>query len=252
MGTTGRAERSRRESTAWRAAALPLAAATSLGVRSCCSGRESSAFASPVALSRRRFFSSAAPVRSAELSPRGSTASEFVSGRSASAGAALAAGAFAALAAKASMRRVARRAGAKPLAWRGDKLEQSSLPLRPDGKLDYESIDSSPVSQVLMGTVRQLLADSTGHDSPTPGYDGLMELAREANDMEGSAEELQQRARKVFEGILPAIYIGWIPPLWKKYIQPNLPTWSTNFAFFCVFYLLFPWLMGPMEGDDYI
>jgi len=64
--------------------------------------------------------------------------------------------------------------------------------------------------------------------------------------------ELQKRARGVFEGILPSLFIGWVPPLWKQYVQPNFPTWTTNFSFFLVFYILFPWLMGPMEGDDFV
>jgi hypothetical protein len=79
-----------------------------------------------------------------------------------------------------------------------------------------------------------------------------MELVREVNDMEGTARDLQLRARKVFEGILPNLFIGWVPPLWKQYIQPNMPSWFSNFSFFLVFYLLFPWLMGPMEGDDFV
>ncbi|CAK0899005.1 unnamed protein product [Prorocentrum cordatum] len=75
---------------------------------------------------------------------------------------------------------------------------------------------------------------------------------REVNDAEGTVLELQTRARRVFEGILPSIFIGWVPPLWKKFVQPNVPQWSQNAAFFLVFYLLFPWLMGPMEGEDFI
>ncbi|CAJ1375220.1 unnamed protein product, partial [Effrenium voratum] len=49
----------------------------------------------------------------------------------------------------------------------------------------------------------------------------------------------------------PNLGIGWIPPLWKQYIQPNVPQWLGNYSFFLVFFLLFPWLMGPMEGDDH-
>eukprot|EP00438_Fugacium_kawagutii_P031720 Skav215982 [mRNA] locus=scaffold4378:13068:16429:+ [translate_table: standard] len=78
------------------------------------------------------------------------------------------------------------------LAWKGHAPRQNSLPFRPDGKVDYESIDQSPVSQVLMGTVRNLLKDATGHDSKTPGYDGVpalvMELVREVNDMEAGSQ----------------------------------------------------------------
>jgi len=80
----------------------------------------------------------------------------------------------------------------------------------------------------------------------------MMELVREVNDMEGTAEQLQKRARGVFEGILPSLWIGWVPPLWKQYIQPYVPSWLTSFSFFVVFYLLFPWLMGPMEGEDFV
>jgi len=147
--------------------------------------------------------------------------------------------------------RVARRASRSPAGWRGDALKQSSLPFLPDGSVDYSSIDSNPVSQVLMGTVRSLLAKAAGRDSPTPGYAGVIELVREVNDMEGTADQLQKKARKVFEGILPSLGIGWIPPIWKSYIQPYFPEWAANSSFFLVFYLLFPWLMGPMEGDDF-
>jgi len=118
--------------------------------------------------------------------------------------------------------------------------------------VDYESIDRSPISQVLMGTVRSLLAKTAGRDSKKPGYEGLIELVREVNDMEGTTVELQTRARGVFENILPSLGIGWIPPLWKQFIEPNWPAWLSNSAFFLVFYFLFPWLMGPMEGDDWM
>jgi hypothetical protein len=103
-----------------------------------------------------------------------------------------------------------------------------------------------------MGSVRNLLAKEAGQDSKTPGFPGMMELVREVNDSEGTALELQKRARGVFEGILPSLFIGWIPPLWKQFVAPNTPQWSQNGAFFLVFYILFPWLLGPMEGDDYI
>jgi len=144
------------------------------------------------------------------------------------------------------------RAGAAPVAWRGDIPPQSSLPLRPDGSVDYTSIDESPVSQVMFGTVRRLMAEEAGHETPTTGYAGMIELAREVNDMEGTAQDVQTRARRVFEGILPALFIGWVPPLWKNYVQSSTPSWFGNFSFFVVFYTLFPWLMGPMEGDDHV
>lgn len=103
-----------------------------------------------------------------------------------------------------------------------------------------------------MGTVRSLIAKTVGHDSETPGFAGMMELVREFNDMEGTAEELQVKARSVFEGILPALRLGWVSGLWLRHVQGNLPAWSTNYAFFLVFYYLFPWLLGPVEGEDFV
>lgn len=141
---------------------------------------------------------------------------------------------------------------ALPVSWRGDLPPQSSLPILPDGSVDYSSIDRNPVSQLLMGTVRSLVAQTVGRDSETPGFAGMIELVREVNDMEGTAEELQQRARGVFEGILPALGLAWIPQAWRDHLQGRVPAWSTNYAFFLVFYYLFPWLMGPMEGEDYV
>lgn len=138
-----------------------------------------------------------------------------------------------------------------PTAWRGDGPTQSSLALGPDGLPDYESIDASLTSRVLMARTRRLLEDCIGHDSPRPGYEGIMELVREINDQEGTAAELQARARGVFEGLLPSLGIGWVPALWKRYIQPNTPEWLQNAAFVAVFHTLFPWLMGPIEGDDF-
>jgi len=40
-------------------------------------------------------------------------------------------------------------------AWRGDTPPQSSLPYNPDGTVDYTSIDDSPISKVLISTIRQ-------------------------------------------------------------------------------------------------
>jgi len=151
-------------------------------------------------------------------------------------------------------RRLALRAaaGGADKAWQGSQPVQSSLPINPDGTVDYTSIDNSPISQVLMNTTRNCLAKEAGRESSLPGYEGLVALARGVNDEEGTAEDVQARARRVFEGLLPALYLGWIPPLWRSLVQPNVPAWTANTAFFYVFYLLFPWLMGPMEGDDFI
>lgn len=41
-------------------------------------------------------------------------------------------------------------------------------------------------------------------------------------------------------------------PFWKTLIKPVAPQWATSFAMYLVFVTLLPWLMGPMEGDDYI
>ena len=39
-------------------------------------------------------------------------------------------------------------------AWRGDPIPTKSLPLLPNGKVDYSSIDKSPISKVLTSTIR--------------------------------------------------------------------------------------------------
>eukprot|EP00971_Amphidinium_carterae_P140258 2778881-Amphidinium_carterae.1 len=134
-------------------------------------------------------------------------------------------------------------AGGEGKAWQGSQPVQSSLPINADGTVDYTSIDNSPISQVLMKTTRDCLAEEAGRESSLPGFEGLVELARGVNDEEGTAEEVQTRARRVFEGLLPGLYLGFIPPLWRSLVQPNVPAWTANTAFFYVFYLLFPWLM---------
>lgn len=140
----------------------------------------------------------------------------------------------------------------RALAWKGHTPVQSSLPVRADGSVVYDDIDASPISKVLMGTTRALLAEVAGGDNATPGFDGLMDLVRVVNDMGGTAEDLQLRARGVFEGLLPALNLGWVGPIWKNQVQPSFPTWATSFAFVQVFRNLFPWLMGPMEGEDFV
>lgn len=132
---------------------------------------------------------------------------------------------------------------------------QGSLPLLPDGTPDYTSIDALPQSKLLTYTIRKLLVEEVKQDTdprPWTNFDAILTPVREVNDMEGTAADVTERARRVFEGILPALGIGWVPPLWKKYIQPNVPQTAANFAFFLVFYNLFPWLMGPMQGADHV
>jgi hypothetical protein len=50
-------------------------------------------------------------------------------------------------------------------AWKGDTPPQSSLPLKPDGSVDYSSIDASPISKVLISTIRGLLVAEVGKDT---------------------------------------------------------------------------------------
>jgi len=141
-------------------------------------------------------------------------------------------------------------------AWRGATPKQSSLPLREDGTVDYARVDASPVSKILTRTIRGLLVREVGgvdrDPRPWTEFEGIMSAVREVNDMKGSARDVQVRAKRVFAGILPAIGIGFVPPIWKKVIQPNTPDWAANYAFVLVFTNLFPWLMGPMEGVDHV
>ena len=140
-------------------------------------------------------------------------------------------------------------------AWRGDTPPQSSLPLNPDGSVDYTSIDRSPISKVLIRTIRGLLVEEVGKDTdprPWDNFDAVLTPVREVNDMKGTARDVTVRAKRVFAGILPALYIGWVPPIWKNVIAKVAPQWFSNYAFVLVFTTLFPWLMGPMEGIDHV
>jgi len=121
--------------------------------------------------------------------------------------------------------------------------------------VNYASIDRSPISIVLTRTIRKLLVEEVGADNdatPWSEFAGTMTAVREVNDMKGSARDVQIRAKRVFAGILPALGIGFIPPIWKKYVKPATPEWMANYAFVLVFTNLFPWLMGPMEGVDHV
>lgn len=141
-------------------------------------------------------------------------------------------------------------------AWRGNTPKQSTLPVNPDGSVDYTRIDASPISKVLTATIRKLLVEEVGgvdkDPRPWTEFGGIMNAVREVNDMDGTARDVQIRAKRVFAGILPALGIGWVPPIWKKFIHPNAPDWFSNWAFVLVFTNLFPWLMGPMEGVDHV
>ena len=140
-------------------------------------------------------------------------------------------------------------------AWRGDTPPQSSLPVNADGSVDYSSIDASPISKVLTRTIRGLLVAEVGKDTdprPWDDFDAVLTSVREVNDMDGTARDVTVRAKRVFAGILPALYIGWVPPLWKNAIRKVAPRWASNYAFVLVFTTLFPWLMGPMEGIDHV
>jgi len=140
-------------------------------------------------------------------------------------------------------------------AWRGDTPPQSSLPVNADGSVDYSSIDASPISKVLIRTIRGLLVEEVGKDTdprPWDNFDAVLTPVREVNDMDGTARDVTVRAKRVFAGILPALYIGWVPPIWKNAISKVAPQWASNYAFVLVFTTLFPWLMGPMEGIDHV
>jgi hypothetical protein len=142
-----------------------------------------------------------------------------------------------------------------PAAWRGDPPAASSLPLLPSGRPDYSSIDALPQSKLLTAVVRKLLVAEVGADDdprPWTSFDALMTPVRQVNDAPGSAEDVQARARRVFQGILPALGLGFVPPAWRKFIKPTFPTWVLHFSFFSVFYLLFPWLMGPLKGAEHV
>jgi hypothetical protein len=147
-------------------------------------------------------------------------------------------------------------AAAAPAAWRGDPPAASSLPLLPSGEVDYRSIDSQPQSLVLIAVLRKLLVAEHGSDvSPAvrwSRFEGLMPVVRAVNERPGSAASVQAAARRVFQGILPSLGLGWVPAAWRAAVRPNFPDWLLHGAFYVVFSTLFPWLMGPLAGVEHV
>jgi hypothetical protein len=142
-----------------------------------------------------------------------------------------------------------------PAAWRGDAPARSSLPLLPSGLPDYARIDAAPQSKVLTALLRKLLVAEVGRDTdprPWTNFTAMLTSVREVNDAPGTAADVQARARRVFQGILPGLGLGWVPAAWRAAVAPVFPTWLLHFSFFGVFYLLFPWLMGPLEGAEHV
>ena len=142
-----------------------------------------------------------------------------------------------------------------PAAWRGDPPALSSLPLLPDGRVDYSSIDRLPQSLVLTAAIRKLLNTEVGADldpRPWTSFDALMTPVRAVNDRPGSAADVTAAARRVFQGILPSLALGWVPPAWRRFIAPTFPPWLLHFSFYLVFASLFPWLMGPLQPAEHV
>jgi hypothetical protein len=139
-------------------------------------------------------------------------------------------------------------------AWRGHRPPTSSLPLLPDGTPDYSSIDSQPQSLVLIAVLRKLLVAEVGADEdkrPWTSFAALLTPVRQVNDRPGSAQEVQAAARRVFQGILPSLALGWVPAAWRSLVKPAAPPALLNGAFYLVFATLFPWLMGPLSGVEH-
>ncbi len=129
------------------------------------------------------------------------------------------------------------------------------MPLLPNGKVDYSSIDALPQSKLLIAVIRKLLVAEVGADTdarPWTVFDAILTPVREVNDRPGSAVDVQAAARRVFQGILPALGLGWVPAAWRKFIKPTFPDWLLHFSFYLVFATLFPWLMGPLAGAEHV
>lgn len=140
-------------------------------------------------------------------------------------------------------------------AWRGDPPAASSLPPLPDGSPDYAAIDAQPQSRVLTALLRRLLVAEVGVDAdprPWTDFGALLTPVRSVNDRPGSAADVTAAARRVFEGILPGLGLGWVPGAWRLAIKPAFPAAVQRAAFVLVFQTLFPWLMGPLQGAEHV
>jgi len=125
----------------------------------------------------------------------------------------------------------------------------------PDGRVDYSSIDRLPQSALLTALIRKLLVAEVGADvdpRPCTNFDALMTPVRAVNDRPGTAADVQAAARRVFQGILPGLGLGWVPAAWRKLIAPTFPPWLLHFSFYVVFSTLFPWLMGPLHPAEHV
>ena len=88
-------------------------------------------------------------------------------------------------------------------AWRGDPIPTKSLPLLPNGKVDYSSIDKSPISKVLTSTIRKLLVQEVGKDTDPrdhANFEALMTSVREVNDMKGTRKTCKRERRGCLKG----------------------------------------------------
>ena len=143
------------------------------------------------------------------------------------------------------------------------------------GLPDYSSIDRLPQSIILTSAIRKLLVAEVGKDTdkrPWRDFDGLMTsvrrvactavcavhahaptacvpiqrcssdmtsvLRREVNDMPGTAKDVQERAQRVFAGILPAV---GAQPHAKKLTRPR----SLSLARLRLLYPLRDTIPGP-------
>jgi hypothetical protein len=115
-------------------------------------------------------------------------------------------------------------------------------------------VDARPESQLLMRSVRSLLVRELGQDMSTSGwgdFNGIAELAFRVVRESKSGTVVQSRAYRVFQGILPSLFLGWVPPLWRFAVSGRAPQWAISASFAGVFQSLFPWLMGPMRVHNH-
>lgn len=108
----------------------------------------------------------------------------------------------------------------------------------------YVDIDRQVINKVFMDLFRQKLALINGSDSPTPGYDGIIEMIKQLNSSNDPATT-RRKARKLLQSLFPV----FIPPAFKVMFAQPLPELSEQMnavvtASTC------QWLMGPSKVND--
>ncbi|CAM9736703.1 unnamed protein product [Chrysoparadoxa australica] len=114
-----------------------------------------------------------------------------------------------------------------------------------DAPPSYDAADSNPFNAALLGYFRSKLADECGGQSPTEGYDGLMEMILALNSKFMSQVETQQASRRTLQALFPS----WLPGAFAVMFSKPFPGFSNRLNAWVTWWAS-QWLMGPSELNN--